>query len=85
MKSALAAVFLATTLVSCVQPPPPPPPVKSSYYCPPAKKVTKKPVAAAPAPANNSNVRVDAFGNKFEDTPPGALEPVKSRPVVLDR
>ncbi|MDB6003191.1 MAG: hypothetical protein JWR15_178 [Prosthecobacter sp.] len=84
MKSALAAVFLAVTLVSCVQPPPPPPPPVTRPYCPPAKKVTKKaPVAAAPA--NNSNVRVDAFGNKFEDTSPDKLEPVKSRPVVLDR
>lgn len=82
MKSALAAVFLATTLVSCVQPLPPPPPPVSKPYCPPVKKATKAPTAA---PAPKSNVRVDAFGNKFEDTAPGDLEPVKSRPVVLDR
>lgn len=81
MKSALAAVFLASTLVSCVQPPPPPP--VSKPYCPPAKKTTKK--APAPTPPVKGNVRVDAFGNKFEDTAPGDLEPVKSRPVVLDR
>ena len=35
--------------------------------------------------AATTNQRVDAFGNKFDDTPPGELEPVKSRPVVLDR
>ena len=84
MKSALAAVFLASTLVSCVQPPPPTPVVLVSRpYCPPVKKVTKAP-APAPAPVKG-NVRVDSFGNKFEDTAPGDLEPVKSRPVVLDR
>jgi hypothetical protein len=79
MKLALAAALLAATLVSCVAPPPPPPP-KKAYYCPPTKKTTPTPKVATP-----SNVRVDAFGNRFEDTPPGELEPVKSRPVVLDR
>ncbi len=78
MKLALAAVFIAATLVSCVAPPPPPP--KKYYYCPP----TKKPMPTTPKAAT-TNQRVDAFGNKFDDTPPGELEPVKSRPVVLDR
>ena len=85
------AALLAATLVGCQAPAPAPvvivhtSDVPRASSPPPAKPRPKVASTVSPAPKPRGPVRSDLDGRTFEDTPPEQLEPVKSRPVVLDR